>query len=111
MQVGGLGVGAARQTCVGDPDRGDARRGKDRRILTPVCLKRRPRAVDLEPVELDDQALGREVRVDLVAGDPGVHQRLRQTVFGDEPLKRILQLGAGRAESARDQRRNRPAPG
>jgi len=52
--------------------------------------------MEIPPVDLDDQLLGLEVEVDLVAVDLGVDLRARKLVFLAEGKEEVLELGTGR---------------
>ena len=69
---------------------------EDLEVLAAVVDERLLGSVRAPPVELDDQAMLREVRIDAVAGDMHVDQRDRQAVLAQERKEAILDHRAGR---------------
>ena len=73
-------------------------------VAVAVALERVAAAVEAVAVELDDQPLGLEQRVDEVAGDRGVDQRTGQIEALAEREKGVLEVRAGWAGRVGDER-------
>ena len=63
-------------------------------VARPVTLKRGPRAVVLEPVELDHDAGAEPYRVHQVPGDRNVHRGWRQFAPFAKPKEPAFELGS-----------------
>ena len=74
-----------------DPDHPVAAE-RELRVADPVALERRPVAMVLPAVQLDDQARLGPKRIDFMAGDEGVDQRKRQIVVAAEVDQVALEI-------------------
>lgn len=103
VQALGFLGGLADQAAPGDPHGAQAA-GHRVRVAAAVALEGVAAAVELPPIELDDQPLGVEERVDLAPRDPDVDPRSRKAIPLAEVAEGVLELRAGRAVGVGDER-------
>jgi hypothetical protein len=86
----------SRSALPGDVKRGRVGLGEGVGGPVPVAFKGVTTTVEVPAVQLDDQPMVGEERVDLMAGDPDVDERGGQPVVRAEDKKRVLEIRAGR---------------